>query len=100
MTDQTITEFLLARIAEDEVAEIHDLATCTWANDTTAGVECDCGWLKRRDAECAAKRAIVSRYAVPDPHTPDEACLDCDVIHALAAVYADHPEFRSEWSIQ
>lgn len=81
-------------------------------------------WVARILAECAAKRAIVERHATiteatrqaaanyqawldnaPDPypevssraHAQDVAAELEDVLHHLAAVYADHPDYREEW---
>lgn len=64
-----ITEFLLARIAEDEKrANYYGMALGT----------------DRVLAECAAKRAITV-YSPPK------------TLQYLAAVYKDHPDYRKEW---
>ena len=122
----TITEFLLARIAEDEMAaetqrEMGRLSAKT---------------LSRALAECEAKRRIVEVHQqssqevwldIPDSAwSPEEwssfrpdyyerdACLccadlalmanetrewPCRTLCALAAVYADHPDFDPEWAL-
>lgn len=63
-------------------------------------------------AECAAKRQIVERLHVecsghPGPHMPHadygpgfcwRADEDSDILRALASVYADHSDYRSEWA--
>ena len=98
-----ITDFLLARIAEDEKrANYYGLALGT----------------DRVLAECAAKRAIIEAH----PITSDvvevstsikwgyacETCFSfgdvvedhgyCDTLRALAAVYKGHPDYRQEWT--
>lgn len=68
----TITEFLLARIAEDE--------------EHARGVKDTYGFTPRRlVAEYVAKRCIVL--------IKDFAAMDL-----LASVYADHPDYRREWT--
>lgn len=98
-----ITEFLEARIDEDERS----------ANDLMGEREGD-----RVLAECAAKRAIIEAH----PITHDvvevstrikwgfacETCFRygdavedhgyCDTLRALAAVYKDHPDYQQEWA--
>lgn len=102
----TLTEFLLARIAEDE----------KWARQRR-----DEDFVKHRvgrrphlapdDAErvlrqCAAGRRIV------ELHSGDEDPNDCPpwgrhpdgsepcwTLIALASVYADHPDYRGEWKL-
>ena len=90
----TLTEFLLARIAEDET------------NDTTLVGVARKDWTVRWLAECAAKRQIVHLHSGPDYwKSPDfHLCVDsmtnndeCDTLHALAMPYADHPDYRPEW---
>lgn len=88
----TITEFLEARIAEDEarakyVSEYGD----------TGGLFTPTRVL----AECAAKRAIIAEHAPVDPcdaHDAMFSTITCDTIRALAAVYADHPDYQQEWA--
>jgi hypothetical protein len=112
----TITEFLEARIAEDE----------EWAGS---------GWSSLRDtrwetdnygrnmltpsavlAECKAKRAITGEHGKDESSSADycETCAEwwkselgegpppvaypCPTVRALAAVYADHPDYQQEWA--
>ena len=106
----TITEFLLARIAEDEAA-LNGPCRATLSSDDPARVL----------RECEAKRRIVeahplTRNVVPvwSGETPGVACANCaalgrgdgdivedigpcDTLCALASVYADHPDYREEW---
>ena len=67
-----ITEFLEARIAEDELR-------ANYYGPLAMGTA-------RVLAECAAKRAIII-YSPPK------------TIQYLAAVYADHPDYRQEWAL-
>lgn len=105
----TLTEFLLARIAEDEaVAPVRHLVEC-YAITRTQLSPCHCGLPARVLAECEAKRAIVGLHpfdgsvAADDPGDDDiPVCSRCDDIPCstlpiLAAVYADHPDYQDEW---
>jgi hypothetical protein len=93
---QTLTDFLLARIAEDEV-DLHLKA----------------GRPDRIDAECEAKRRIVTlmgyvreswdntrsgegRVMWPDV-TRREKSHALMILETLAAIYGDHPDYREEW---
>lgn len=142
-----LTDFLLARIAEDE-ATARNASPAAWTYDpetftvrngqwevasrrrsthpgdppsaTTPILDVDGAHIARHDparvlADCAAKRAIVDlafhREAVVDGewgccHSADEIrrglCPEQDPKHVselrvLAAVYADHPDYRDEW---
>ena len=114
----TITEFLLARIAEDEwaaqeaITEIERIAwTPGMAPSTTAlgGLWCDPDGMGvhvaaqpgRVLAECQAKRAIVEYRAGirwPSDEAHDAVRNERDrTLRLLAAVYADHPDYRQEW---
>ena len=111
----TLTEFLLARIAEDEARALHDDL-----NDLCDDPGGD-GGPSRVLAECAAKRRIVEEYeghrgsvmAYRSPRWRDamneqdrrewskaEARhrVAEDMARALASVYAGHPDYRPEWS--
>lgn len=101
MTTATLTlaDFLLARIAEDE-ASIDEMVRggdpSWWSAD-------------RMLYECEAKRRIVEgRTGIPHPSDGcDGSCdgpndhwhlvYEWDVLRALAAVYADHPDYREAW---
>lgn len=115
----TLTDFLLARIAEDEEIA-RSAALPPWkhegyavANHTliveTDDVE-DAEHIARWDptrvlAECEAKRRIVELHrsdigADPcDAHDASLASVDCDTLLALAQVYADHPDFDPAWTV-
>ena len=89
----TLTEFLLARIKEDEVMAplLHDYIECDLARqglfDPDFGWECTCGHPARVLAECEAKRRIVELISSPG----------MQVFRLLALPYADHPDYREEW---
>ena len=100
----TLTEFLLARIAEDE-EQARMASALSW-------VTCpECGYDPSRVlAECEAKRRIVEHaqqwagtlHKTPEGWTP-EACtayrmaMEWAVQH-LALPFADHPDYRDdEW---
>lgn len=119
----TITEFLEARIAQDEAA----LERTSWYPHSTHGqdaigtyrADCpDCLGVPspaRALAECAAKRAIVALHPVTMQLWWDEQCeIDvcatcqedsypdswpCPTIRIIAAVYASHPDYRQEWAL-
>jgi hypothetical protein len=111
MTKPSLTEFLLARIAEDEeVARQPDLMwPSSWTakfrdyealretkpRDYAVGRYCTQFDPARVLAECEAKRRIV-----------EELTEDCawdgtlgaqSILQLLAAPYADHPDFDQDW---
>jgi hypothetical protein len=98
----TLTEFLLARIAEDEAllvgADMDGPSVFTHVQGTVVGMT-----PKRFLAECEAKRRIVEDFTDLRDESPRfgmtpsylaamEGCL-----RHLAAVYADHPDYDDEW---
>lgn len=123
----TITEFLLARITEDEAAagrvfahdsQIYELAHYEGCDSQREHVPypCDCGLTARIIADCKAKRMIVEWcsqrnqiYVGTLGGAPDAArsedfvrgelihVADSVVLRHLAEVYADHPDFRETW---
>lgn len=77
----TLTDFLLARIEEDEEgARIHPRE---W-------------WSTRLEVECKAKRRIVARHSVCDDVSYGDAS-SCPDMRDLARIYADHEDCRQEW---
>jgi hypothetical protein len=97
----TLTEFLLARVAEDEewarwvgaaqdsersrgVAFVSSLGS---SSVTSAG---------RVLAECEAKRRIVGLATLPERQSFSSPWVDA--LMALALPYADHPDYREEWT--
>jgi hypothetical protein len=91
----TLTEFLEARIAEDEAEADYLLGR----EDDEANA-----YGKHFLAECAAKRAIIAgrkridRSANDDEWSMGYSDANYEATHALAAVYADHPDYRREWA--
>jgi len=100
----TITEFLLARITEDE----DELKTARIGGSPEWWEPAQ--WCRERaEAECAAKRAIVEMcpevslahkgieiemgHGEPDPDLGEQ------ILRTLAATYADHPDYQPEWKL-
>lgn len=90
----TLTDFLLAQIAEDEAATLTMVCECV--DDPGPGCP------SRVLAECEAKRAIVELHA-PEPGQHPDFCghdlrqLPCSTLRILALPYADHPDFDPAW---
>jgi len=111
----TITEFLEARIAEDEAdARVAE----EWADD---GPEPYLRWIGEGNdrlvfrlgkagnhvarwdparvlAECKAKRAILAMHETCDDVSYGDAST-CPETRTLAAVYSTHPDYRQEWAL-
>jgi hypothetical protein len=87
-----LTEFLLARIAEDE-------------RDFRESYDPDPWGFDRVLAECEAKRQIVEdwqeRHALTAQYRTEQAAgQELGALTAMcriAAIYADHPDYRQEW---
>jgi len=121
----TLTEFLLARIAEDEedaraadgTRWLHSDKVVTFEAfgpdgdyvDASSPISVDTrdnGWHivrwspARVLAECKAKRRLLER-ASPEARTTAQlvavAALADDALRLLALPYADHPDYREEW---
>lgn len=120
-----ITEFLLARISEDEAAaNAVDLLSSEMETISTHYLPEFADYMLRWQpnsirAECAAKRAILEMHSPADyrgigMESPnacnicgkdtgmhdwewDKNSFPCNTIKALAAVYADHPEYDPAW---
>ena len=86
----TLTAFLLARIAEDERDgwEVH-IQGCPSVRDTP--FPCECNYPARVLAECESKRRIVEMAVDGYEYNPNPT------LRYLAAVHADHPDWREEW---
>lgn len=115
----TITEFLLARIAEDEAAAeqlthvFHGSGTQMYVSEAWIQSPLKKG---RFLSECAARRAIMSEHEIDlgmaEPYCdscaewwncelgegPPRVKYPCPSIRALATIYADHPDYRQEWA--
>lgn len=114
----TITEFLLARIAEDEkracLAAARGIAWVGLANKVAIS-HVQAGWhvLRWRPArvlaECEAKRRAIDAAWSDHERIEGEwgSCqsreqMDAkddvpEVVAHLATIYADHPDYRDEW---
>ncbi len=94
----TLTEFLLARIAEDEAQAKRSVAQ----NATNPNLRIPASWIEgvatRVLAECEAKRMIVSPHkSGGGEYGKGYADAVVDTLCCLASVYADHPDYREEW---
>lgn len=107
-----LTDFLLARIAEDEAVARE------WPEDPGPPPEGYPFWIDphghpiyqprgRVLAECDAKRRIVDHYAhLMQPGEPDispeydDGYIDATefALKIVALPYADHPDYRPEWA--
>jgi hypothetical protein len=104
----TLTDFLLARIAEDEHrAGWYHQSLCLSNYHGEEGDEehpCRCRHPDRLLAECEAKRRIVDDY-----RKQEASCSDGDMgwllqglemaMEALAVPYAAHPDYQQEWAV-
>ncbi len=120
----TLTEFLIARIDEDEIqatllsqSEQPDWSMTVWPHDGECiPVLTPAFHPARVLAECAAKRAIVELHDIlgwtADRNPQCSVCAEnedadydgaalvdwpCPTLRHLATIYAAHPEFRAEW---
>jgi hypothetical protein len=121
---ETITEFLEARIAEEEAVarEIADCESHDLSGQGYEGTIMEAARSRRRGyitvdparvlAECAAKREIIELHhqsglrwvGFPRADRQEAYCVEdqhaspCGTLLALAAVYASHPDYRQEWA--
>lgn len=108
MTALTLTDFLLARIAEDEAVaqeirpDEHLRTRDASSLEVARAGEYATGAITsgRVLAECAAKRAVIRvTRGLGGYYNPDAARQAPDILRALASVYADHLDFRPEWAV-
>ena len=103
----TLTDFLLARIAEDET-RARDLGAdammgARWKHHPKDAYDdlqqMGLNYSRRVLAECEAKRRIVEQAERLNRDGCDsQHGIEGDLIlRTLAAVYADHPDYRDEW---
>ena len=99
----TLTEFLTARLDEDEAAAKRFAGKQVWDQIANGGPVPDPRPLREVDA----KRKILAAHAVYEMYH-DEYCSSCgDVpqvaypcatVLALAAVWSDHPDYDKGWA--
>lgn len=111
----TISEFILARVAEDEtvVAEMERMYPGL-ARDYGSRLDADYGdihieiGISRVLAECLAKRSIVHRhrncgtgvgYCDDGGHGWDDDDPGCGDLASLAAIYSDHGDYQQGWRL-
>lgn len=113
----TLTEFLLARIADDEASANDGFETaphrpeCAWREleGITGDGVCSCGYPARVLKQCAAKRRIVEEaqywerrvaqqwQEIPQPDLGGRYEVAMSMLRALAIAYVDHPDYREDW---
>lgn len=104
----SLTEFLLARITEDEATAEGCLKD--YPPDEPYGLEYQhdhqMRWYPARVlAECEAKRRIVALHEPGGGAWCTSACegespAGCDTLRALALPYAEHPDFDPAWKVE
>jgi hypothetical protein len=99
MTTSTlpVTEFVLARIEEDEAWTLG--ADCEYTgSDLRRQPACPARVL----AQCAAMRKIVEMFQTARPAMgeweSDYASAAYDAVRALASIWSDHPQFDPTWA--
>ena len=112
-----LTDFLLARIAEDEAVaqtmlrrlyQDHNEGLFEFEDCHNSPILCIDP--RRAVSECRAKRALLADHAVYEGDGLGRcgACADvyvavpwdglCDVAQILASVYSDHLDYQPEWA--
>jgi len=107
MSTQTITEFLEARIAEDEARASSGWARLGDSRWETTEYGQDFLTPSAVLAECAAKRAIVEKAKRADvafgqainPASSAASFALTEVLHYLASVYKDHADYQEDWAL-
>jgi uncharacterized membrane protein YhhN len=80
----TLTEFLLARIAEDEALCRNTMGVPEW-------------WPARVLAECGAKRRILAHATRPEHQSWESPMVS--ILAAMVLPYVDHPDCREAWAV-
>ena len=99
----TLAEFLSAQYAENEAtAGRYHRFDCLRADLSAIAPPCTCGHADQIRAECEAKRRILARHGDEATESGCPTCWwddadHCPTLRILAAVYADHPDYREEW---
>lgn len=113
-----VSEFLLARIAEDEAVARSAIGkrvdvSATWSDFevsrhidrwSSARVLADCEAKRRIVAWCSERNHVAIRFPGSDPTDPANYIdgdyahrSDSPVLRLLALPYVDHPGYRQEW---
>lgn len=117
---ETITEFLLARITEDEAVakaaqgfahlDGGQSGAGHWKVDWTGmrfPEKAVADYAAHHDparilAECAAKRAIIEHCRTLEAKVFNDDLWNVDehddILQSLASVYSDHPDYQQEWA--
>jgi len=115
MTARTLTEFLIARIGEDEAVaraavvdgwivheypyegtSVTDYEREDYEGDlSAAGAHIEAHSPARVLAECESKRAIIADVAGLSGQWYDE--IEYRILTDLAQIYSDHPDYREDW---
>ncbi|AZI62772.1 DUF6221 family protein [Rhodococcus qingshengii] len=100
-----LAKFLNDRLDADAEAAPH-YTRCSSArceNCSHGPLPCDCGVPERTALDILAKRMIIDNcIAIIDNHVSGDFAahhLAEDTLTALAASYADHPDYRSDWML-
>jgi hypothetical protein len=101
----TLTGFLLARVAEDQI-DADDFHSRDCESMWPTPFPCTCGYPARVLAECEAKRRIVAAaktFQIALAHKRGQFGelwrVESVLLGELAAVYSDHPDYREEWAV-
>lgn len=102
----TITEFLLARIAEDEARAHYALSrgdggALEYGGQWYGAIKHAERWEPTRVlAECEAKRSLIGLLQSDsrDPHNAMRREWADEILRAFATVHADHPDYNVTWA--
>lgn len=90
-----IVEFLKARLDEDEARAQHAL---NGDLDHLPTVECRCGRRLHLGGDAVrVLREVEAKREILAFHEQRPVLTEAPMLLALAAVYADHPDYREEW---
>jgi hypothetical protein len=96
----TITEFLLARLDEDEAASYAMLEPPPGSYDKAWQAQRIREYASRTLAECEAKRRIIKWFEVTEDPSLDSMPWQVmkKVLACLTLPYANHPDYQQEWA--